>query len=108
MIGAQLDIRSEIKGLLDVIRVESENVVSVLSSEQNVMRLIKIEADDDSTATGKRVIQAASVAQVNLLGGQMLGTTGNRPILFKELSQLVRNVMAAQEVPLFPWMPSLL
>ena len=57
MIGAQLDIRSEIKGLLDVIRVESENVVSVLSSEQNVMRFIKIEADDDSTATGKRVIQ---------------------------------------------------
>ena len=74
MIGAQLDIRSEIKGLLDVIRVESENVVSVLSSEQNVMRLIKIEADDDSTATGKRMIQAASVTQVNLLGGQMLGT----------------------------------
>ena len=74
MIGAQLDIRSEIKGLLDVIRVESENVVSVSSSEQNVMRLIKIEADDDSTATGKRVIQAASVTQVNLLGGQMLGT----------------------------------
>ena len=72
MIGAQLDIRSEIKGFLDVIRVESENVVSVLSGEQNVMRLIKIEADDDSTATGKRVIQAASVAQVNLFGGQML------------------------------------